>query len=60
MPTYHRNHVIALMRRAGHSGEIATASQVLPDIVDPGRGKVPLGSPGLTEGGLTEDMGSSP
>ena len=38
MLTYHRNHVIALMRRAGHLAEIATANQVLPDIVHPERG----------------------
>ena len=31
MPTYYRNHVIALMRRAGHIAEIATANRVLPE-----------------------------
>jgi hypothetical protein len=57
MPTFHRNHVIALMRRAGHVAEIATVNRVRPDFVDLERDRALLESPGLTQGGLTEDMG---
>ena len=52
MPTYHRNHVFALMRRAGHFAEIATANQALPDIVDPERGRDAARKPGPYRGRL--------
>jgi hypothetical protein len=47
------------MRRVGHFAEIATACQVLADIVGRERGRGLLESLGPPEGGLTKDTGSS-
>ena len=60
MPTYHRNHLIALMRRAGHFAEIATANQVLPDIVDPERDRGAARKPGPYRGRLDGRHGQQP
>lgn len=60
MPTHDRTDVIALMRRTGHFADIATAYQVLPDRVDTEQHRALLESLGLTQGGLMEDLGSSP
>ncbi len=60
MPTYHRNHVIAQMRRAGHFAEVATANQVLPDIVDPERDRGAARKPGPHRGRIDGRHGQQP